>query len=323
MSNILGKLGGAFSNALTGGITSAVTGGLSSLLTGSQRSANKETFKQNMQLMDHANNLYMENWKLNNAYNSPAAQRQRLKQAGINPDLAFSGGLQNSSGSPAAVSEGTPMESYNPAEQVSHAVNSSTSLLNTIQGIRASDVEIKKGETELLTQYDRQIAELGKLLADTKDVKLKNYYQEQINKYVSDKEDVELQNMKKDSQNKDLQNEVLKETAISARYDNFIKSIDAKNYPQQKATELKQMAATLANTIKDGNLKVAQLEDIGNALAAAANSAEGSRARKRLADKAVGFTEKYLGKTASDALRGAIGLVGDNLSAVASFFTAK
>lgn len=54
--------------------------------------------------MDYQNKLQMQNWHAQNAYNHPLAQKERLVQAGINPDLMYGG----SSGLTPAAPIGTP-----------------------------------------------------------------------------------------------------------------------------------------------------------------------------------------------------------------------
>lgn len=49
--------------------------------TGQQKSLNEEAFNQNLRM-----------WNLQNAYNDPVAQMQRLSKAGLNPNLVYGGG---------------------------------------------------------------------------------------------------------------------------------------------------------------------------------------------------------------------------------------
>lgn len=55
--------------------------------------------KNQKQLMDYQNAANVQNWQRENSYNSPAAQMQRLKAAGLNPNLVYQSGAQNTSGS--------------------------------------------------------------------------------------------------------------------------------------------------------------------------------------------------------------------------------
>ena len=49
-------------------------------------------------------------WNMNNAYNDPSAQMERLKQAGLNPNLVYGGGATTTASAPSApqASSATP-----------------------------------------------------------------------------------------------------------------------------------------------------------------------------------------------------------------------
>lgn len=61
-------------------------------------------------IMKYQNNLARENWSMNNAYNTPARQRERLAAAGLNPDLMYQSGASGLQAAgvpaPAAVASG-------------------------------------------------------------------------------------------------------------------------------------------------------------------------------------------------------------------------
>ena len=67
--------------------------------------ANKESQAENrewnLNLAKMQNQWSIEQWSRENAYNSPAAYRDRLKAAGMNPDLAYGGVTSQSAASPA------------------------------------------------------------------------------------------------------------------------------------------------------------------------------------------------------------------------------
>lgn len=87
---------GAFSNA-AGGFLGGIFNGTMGYF--GQKQANdtnlriaRETNEANRQLAQYEWNRNLEMWNLQNQYNSPAAQMQRFKQAGLNPNLIYGQG---------------------------------------------------------------------------------------------------------------------------------------------------------------------------------------------------------------------------------------
>lgn len=63
--------------------------------------------------MQHEQNKWnLEQWNRNNAYNSPAAQMQRFKAAGLNPDLIYQQGTPGISSAPAQGSNPIPKQPF-------------------------------------------------------------------------------------------------------------------------------------------------------------------------------------------------------------------
>lgn len=90
----------------------------------SQHFANKQSQKYNTWMYKMQEQDRLKNWNLQNAYNTPAAQMQRLKEAGLNPNLVYGGGNAATTAQPiqganagswkpeAPRFEGNPMASY-------------------------------------------------------------------------------------------------------------------------------------------------------------------------------------------------------------------
>lgn len=78
----------------------SIGSGLLTLIGNKRRS--ERALKQNKELMQYQYDQNLEQWKAENEYNSPAAQMQRLKEAGLNPNLVYGDGnaIQRSAGSP-------------------------------------------------------------------------------------------------------------------------------------------------------------------------------------------------------------------------------
>lgn len=100
----------------------AVGGSLiNGLMQGSQNRANRRfQERENKKARDY--NTLM--WEKNNAYNDPTQQMTRLKNAGINPHLAYSqGGVTNTSSSPASSNASSMPEGRAPQLDVNAMLN--------------------------------------------------------------------------------------------------------------------------------------------------------------------------------------------------------
>lgn len=93
------------------GAISGAIGAIGNLFTGGM-SARKQ-YKYQSKLMDKQNQQQIDFWKMNNEYNTPFAQRARLEQAGLNPDLMYGGsGSVTPSQMPGAAAGSAPNVDY-------------------------------------------------------------------------------------------------------------------------------------------------------------------------------------------------------------------
>ena len=60
----------------------------------SQRVENQKNRHYNLELAKLQNQWNRQQWQMENAYSSPAAQMERMRQAGLNPDMMYGGGLE-------------------------------------------------------------------------------------------------------------------------------------------------------------------------------------------------------------------------------------
>lgn len=86
--------------------------GASLLQTGATLAANKASQKENreynLKLAQMQNQWNVEQWQRANDYNSPSAQVQRLRDAGLNPNLIYGNGLSNIAVSSPEMTGGSP-----------------------------------------------------------------------------------------------------------------------------------------------------------------------------------------------------------------------
>ena len=74
--------------------------------------SNSSTNDRNERLMREQWERELRMWKMNNAYNDPSAQMERLRRAGINPALAYASGVENVSASSADVGDAADMKAF-------------------------------------------------------------------------------------------------------------------------------------------------------------------------------------------------------------------
>lgn len=98
-------------SGIGGGAISGAIGAIGDLFAGGM-SARKQ-YKYQLKLMDKQNQQQIDFWKMNNEYNTPFAQRARLEQAGLNPDLMYGGsGSVTPSQMPGAAAGSAPNVDY-------------------------------------------------------------------------------------------------------------------------------------------------------------------------------------------------------------------
>ncbi len=145
MSNFLNKLG-KFGGAAIGAL-----GSLGSSLIGNKGSKNaqKQANKDNIAF-----------WNLQNEYNNPSAQMQRLRDAGLNPNLVYGGSSGSSAGNAGAISP-SKAAPYN----VDNPLNDINTVANTQQTSAQTD-NLKAQNTVLTQEAILKAAQTGKTLSE-------------------------------------------------------------------------------------------------------------------------------------------------------------
>lgn len=165
-----------------------------------QREENERTRAYNLELARQQNAWNIEQWNRENAYNSPQQIMARLSDAGLNPDMIYSGGASNfSAASSPSLTAGAPATS---ADMSNLALKPTVggviqqSLQDSIIGAQAklissqsrkTDSERESVDINNQTLFDINRASLDKLLEDTKLTK------EQRKKVVQEYENLKFQ----------------------------------------------------------------------------------------------------------------------------------
>lgn len=124
----------------------------------------RETNAYNYLLASKQNDWNIEQWNRENAYNAPSAQRQRLLDAGLNPNLMLDGGdAGNARGLDSAdYANAQPTTMQNPAQE-------KLGLLQSIQSVLQS-------ANETAMQYAKQRSEIANLDSQTNAQNIQNSY---------------------------------------------------------------------------------------------------------------------------------------------------
>lgn len=158
-----GMLGG-----LGGGLISGGLGAITSLFSNSSQKKENERnreFTEYMYDKQYDNNIKM--WNLQNKYDLPSAQKQRLIDAGLNPDLMYSGkGVSPSPNLQAAVAGSASSGSLPGYGGVAEAFNQGRLLDAQIRNI---DADTKQKESQTVGQgYQNDILASDAKFADAK-----------------------------------------------------------------------------------------------------------------------------------------------------------
>lgn len=232
--------------ALGSGLLDAGTSLLGSIFgASSQASANRA----NMRLAKYQNEWNLEQWNRENEYNSPIRQMERLKAAGLNPNLVYGSGA--SAGSASSITSATPA----PVQPVDYGSGikdlghiAQQYISNTMQQ-QHLDVEKQRSETE-------RIKATASALRDQAEADLANEKsgaQSITNKYLE-------QTLKNQIRNDDIQYEIdkveveLKKQGIELnKSDLAIKDIMSKKLSE----ELKMLPLQANLLISQAELNVA------------------------------------------------------------------
>lgn len=165
----------AMGSVLSGGLSAAgsLASGIMSAFSGKK---DREAYENQQQLNrtfenEQAAKAYsrqVEFWKMQNDYNSPAQQVQRLAAAGLNPDLAVSGSVNNTSAPLSSVAKGSGSgASYAPPIDYSAFANAAQAAASTIRSVaEAENIEADTRGKELDNALKAPKAEKAKEFVD-------------------------------------------------------------------------------------------------------------------------------------------------------------
>lgn len=135
--------------AALSGVASLVGSGISGH---EQRKAIREQGKQNMELAQYQFDKNLEMWNLQNQYNTPAAQMQRFRDAGLNPNLIYSQGSSgNASGMPEFHAPQANIDTSK-ADTINNVANAVTNTISQLLSLKQQEKQNQLLEEQVRAQ---------------------------------------------------------------------------------------------------------------------------------------------------------------------------
>lgn len=155
---------GRFNTVGNRGPSSEAKGGMKysrGLMAVWKRFTGELALEQNMALANYQYGKDLQMWELQNEYNSPAAQMERLKQAGLNPLLLYGQGVSGATG------QAKEMPKYQAPRAEFHS-----NLMNTLQVLgQFTDLKIKNAQADLVRAQTKRTSEQAVTEVITQDLK--------------------------------------------------------------------------------------------------------------------------------------------------------
>lgn len=225
-----------------------------------QKKANKAQMEFQREMYDRQRKDSLADWQMQADYNSPRAQMQRLKEAGLNPNMVYGSGADATMGDVRSSSPG----SYNPqAPQFdSSFVPQSLSMMYDLQLKDAQKDNLAAARAVQEQDVLLKAAQIQKTLADTKsvdfDTKMKNDLKkinvnmaaQQLNKLTAD-----VGNASTDLQLKTDTYQELKKTVVANAEKAQAEAKKALNEAGASNHLEKRVIQEIDNLKKDGDLK--------------------------------------------------------------------
>lgn len=185
--------------SIIGAVGSLFGAGGNTASTALTNKTNKEIAQMNNEwnyrMFQEQQDYNREMWNAENEYNSAVNQRARLQQAGLNPYMMMNGGSAGTAGA----ANGVNPPSAQPVQVQAPQIDLSTPAsflqqaieLHSVQGQRDADATLKQRQAEQIgieNQYKAAelVAELARKSEETNSFKLRNSYQNIINRLQLD-----------------------------------------------------------------------------------------------------------------------------------------
>lgn len=153
---VIGKIIAGGAKAALGGLPGAAADSLLSFAGNAFN--NKMSLNNQKKLMDYQNDINLRNWQLQNEYNSPSNQMKLLREAGLNPNLAY-GNLGSSVGaSVGSVSHGSVNSNFQPSKLANYQLAAAQ-----IENMQSQNENLKSQNKLIRAQADKTNAETNRI----------------------------------------------------------------------------------------------------------------------------------------------------------------
>lgn len=152
-----------------------------------QANINRKTRKWNEQMYERQRADALANWNMNNEYNSPTAQMNRLKAAGLNPNLVYGHGAVGNASSPV---QGVDVKSWSPQSPDYKGMGDriSSSMMNyyNVKNMQAQHDLLKSQNTVALQEAAVKAASAESLRLDNRRKEFDYGFESELRPYSAD-----------------------------------------------------------------------------------------------------------------------------------------
>lgn len=286
VGSLVGGLGSAVLGTASGAVNNAISNAQNMKLQKMQNQFNaQQQEKQNQFAEQQATTAYnrqVQFWNLQNAYNDPSQQITRMRNAGINPTLAYSqGGLNNVGAATPTVNQGStnaPITgSYNGSASPSSMSEATSSIVNGISATK--DLEVKDSQIAAnKAAADAAVAKAREDNANARGKELENiinadpevalerkrgfkgkYYSDYNSRYISDQT---LNNLVLTGEGQVYANQFASDTFDSRKdlafYDARLRKLQSSNQAVENRNQQRMIDANYKSILADIKLKQKQ-----------------------------------------------------------------
>lgn len=204
--------------SLLGGIIGAVGAlgsGVASIFGAKEnRRAQQETNRANIELAKYQNEWNLQQWNRENAYNTPAEQMKRLRQAGLNPNLAYGHGTVDNVAASSPSAAQMKVEPYlGNSQDIQSTISNILSGLQAYESYKQSQTQTELGKSQvdyLKADVLNKRVQTEKLFEEKLGLSYDNYVKKELREYNIDMFKLQMDDARANISVKNAQSDVHK-----------------------------------------------------------------------------------------------------------------